>query len=141
MPDESDLALIRILETLQGPTSLCGSQVFSSSRARNAWRLVAISQRRRLPIRSGWVLINEVSECGFSGASQRCHPPDVGLGPMENKQVHALLIAASILAAPRLASQLDSFDSPARETVITEAVRDAEHILRDINGLLSKPQT
>ena len=55
--------------------------------------------------------------------------------------MHALLIAASILAAPRLASQLDSFDSPARETVISEAVRDAEHILRNINSLLSEPQT
>jgi hypothetical protein len=60
---------------------------------------------------------------------------------MENTQVNALLIAASILAAPRLASQLDSFDSPARETVISEAVRDAEHILRSINSLLSEPQT
>ena len=60
---------------------------------------------------------------------------------MENTQTHALLISASILAAPRLASQLDSFDSPARETVISEAVRDAEHILRNINSLLSEPQT
>jgi hypothetical protein len=57
------------------------------------------------------------------------------LGLMENTQKHALLIAVSILAAPRLASQLDSKDSPARETVISEAVRDAEHILRNINNL------
>jgi hypothetical protein len=54
MPDESDLALIRILETLQGPTSLRGSQALSSFRARNAWRLDAISQCRRLPIRM-WI--------------------------------------------------------------------------------------
>lgn len=60
---------------------------------------------------------------------------------MENTQTHALLIAASILAAPRLASQLDSFDSPARDTVISEAVRDAEHILRNINNVLSDPKT
>ena len=60
---------------------------------------------------------------------------------MENAQTHALLIAASILAAPRLASQLDSFDSPARDTVISEAVRDAEHILRNINNVLSDPKT
>jgi len=60
---------------------------------------------------------------------------------MENTHVHALLIAASIMAAPRLASQLDSFDSPARETVISEAVRDAEHILRSINSLPSESQT
>jgi hypothetical protein len=59
---------------------------------------------------------------------------------MENTQTHALLIAASILAAPRLASQLDSFDSPARDTVISEAVRDAEHILRNINNVLSDPK-
>jgi hypothetical protein len=85
--------------------------------------------------------MNGVSECGFSGPTQRCHPPHARLGPMENTQVHALLIAASILAAPRLASQLDSFDSPARQTVISEAVRDAEHILRTINILLSEPQT
>jgi hypothetical protein len=60
---------------------------------------------------------------------------------MENTQMHALLIAASILAAPRLASQLDSFDSPARDSVIFEAVRDAEHILRDINNLPIEPKT
>ena len=60
---------------------------------------------------------------------------------MENTQTHALLIPASILAAPRLAPQLDSFDSPARETVISEAVRDAEHILRNINNLHSEPKT
>jgi len=59
---------------------------------------------------------------------------------MENKQKHILLIAASILAAPRLASQLDSKDSPARDTVISEAVRDAEHILRNINNLHSEPK-
>jgi hypothetical protein len=59
---------------------------------------------------------------------------------MDNTQTNALLIAASILAAPRLASQLDSFDSPARQTVIAEAVRDAEHILRNINTLLSEPK-
>jgi hypothetical protein len=59
---------------------------------------------------------------------------------MENIQTHALLIAALILAAPRLTSQLDSFDSPARETVISEAVRDAEHILRSINNLSIEPQ-
>jgi hypothetical protein len=59
---------------------------------------------------------------------------------MENAQKHALLIAASILAAPRLASRLDSKDSPARETVISEAVRDAEHILRNINNLHSEPK-
>ena len=58
---------------------------------------------------------------------------------MENTQKHALLIAASILAAPRLASQLDSRDSPAREAVISEAVRDAQHILRNINNLHSEP--
>jgi recombinational DNA repair protein RecR len=33
--------------------------------------------------------------------------------------------------APRLASQLNSFDSPARETVISKSVRDAEHVLRN----------
>jgi len=60
---------------------------------------------------------------------------------MENTQTHALLIAAAILAAPRLASQLDSFDSPARDAVISEAVRDAEHILRNINNLNSEPKT
>jgi hypothetical protein len=60
---------------------------------------------------------------------------------MENTQTQALLIAASILAAPRLASQLDSFDSPARETVIFEAVRDAEHILRSISSRLSETET
>jgi hypothetical protein len=62
------------------------------------------------------------------------------LCPMENTQKDALLIAVSILAAPRLASQLDSKDSPARETVISEAVRDAEHILRNINYLHSEPK-
>jgi hypothetical protein len=46
---------------------------------------------------------------------------------MENIQVHTLLMAASILAAPRLASQLDSYDSPERDTATSEAVRDAEH--------------
>jgi hypothetical protein len=57
---------------------------------------------------------------------------------MENTQKHALLIAASILAAPRLASRLDSKDSPARETVISEAVRDAEHILGNIDNSRSE---
>jgi hypothetical protein len=54
---------------------------------------------------------------------------------MKNTHKDALLIAASILAAPRLASQLDSKDSPARETVIREAVRDADHLLQNINNL------
>ena len=62
------------------------------------------------------------------------------LCPMENPQKDALLIAVSILAAPRLASQLDGKDSPARETVISEAVRDAEHILRHINNYISEPK-
>ena len=74
-------------------------------------------------------------------ASERCRLAHARLGLMENTQMHALLIAASILAAPRLASQLDSFDSPARDSVIFEAVRDAEHILRDINNLLIEPKT
>jgi hypothetical protein len=66
---------------------------------------------------------------------------------MENTYKDALLIAVSILAAPRLASQLDTKDSPRRETVIREAVRDAEHILRNISNLhfrtedLALPQT
>ena len=63
---------------------------------------------------------------------------------MENTYKDALLIAVSILVAPRLASQLDTKDSPQRETVIREAVRDAEHILRNISnrtGDLALPQT
>jgi hypothetical protein len=58
---------------------------------------------------------------------------------MDNTQRQTLLIAAAILAAPRLAAQLDSNDSPARQTVISEAVRDAENILRNIDALNSKP--
>jgi hypothetical protein len=50
-----------------------------------------------------------------------------------DKQV--LLIAASILAAPKLASQLDSKSSPSRDAVISDAVRDAEDILQRINKL------
>jgi hypothetical protein len=50
-----------------------------------------------------------------------------------DKQV--LLIAASILAAPKLASQLDSKASPSRDAVISDAVRDAEDILHRIDKL------
>jgi hypothetical protein len=47
----------------------------------------------------------------------------------------ALLIAACILAAPKLASQLDSKDSPGRDVLIADAVRDATHILQKIDSL------
>ena len=54
---------------------------------------------------------------------------------MEDTRKHNLLIAAAILAAPKLASQLDSKASPERDTLISEAVCDAEHILRTIENL------
>jgi hypothetical protein len=54
---------------------------------------------------------------------------------MEETRKHILLIAASILAAPMLASQIDSKTSPARDHLIAEAVRDAEQILRTIENL------
>jgi hypothetical protein len=54
---------------------------------------------------------------------------------VDDIQRRALLIAASILAAPKLASQLDSKDSPARDVLISDAVRDAAHILQKIDSL------
>ena len=67
---------------------------------------------------------------GTAGSEGCCVAHD-RLGPMEDTQKNALLI----VAAPRLKSQLDSKDSPARDTVISESVRDAEHILRTIDNL------
>ena len=54
---------------------------------------------------------------------------------MEDTQKYNLLIAAAILAAPKLGSQLDGYACPARDALISEAVRDAEHILRTIENL------
>ena len=53
---------------------------------------------------------------------------------MEEKRKYALLIAAAILAARRLA-QLDRKPSPARESAVHEAITDAEQILRKIDTL------
>ena len=54
---------------------------------------------------------------------------------MEDNMRRTLLIAACILAAPKLASQLDSKDSPGRDVLIADAVRDATHILQKIDSL------
>jgi hypothetical protein len=53
---------------------------------------------------------------------------------VEEKRKYALLIAAAILAARRLA-QLDRKPSPARESAIYEAITDAEQILRKIDSM------
>jgi hypothetical protein len=52
---------------------------------------------------------------------------------MDDTQKHILLIAASILAASKLTALLDSKNSPSRDAVISEAVRDAKHLLQEID--------
>ena len=100
----------------------------------DADRAAGAAERRKLPpcIGRGITFKNEIEGPTWTSLVEH---------RMENTQTHALLIAASILAAPRLASQLDSFDSSARETVISEAVRDAEHVLRIINSQPSESKT
>ncbi len=53
---------------------------------------------------------------------------------MDEKRKHALLIAAAILAARRLA-QLERKPSPARESAIYDAIIDAQQILHKIDTL------
>ncbi len=51
---------------------------------------------------------------------------------MDDTQKHVLLIAASVLAANKLTALLDAKNSPSRDAVISEAVRDAKHLLQEI---------
>jgi len=51
---------------------------------------------------------------------------------MDDTQKHVLLIAASVLAASKLTSLLDAKESASRDAIISEAVRDAQHILQEI---------
>jgi hypothetical protein len=78
----------------------------------------------------GHVFLIQPIFCCLGPAIHPCYDSTV-----EDTQRRALLIAASILAAPKLASQLDSKDSPARDILISDAVRDAAHILQKIDNL------
>ena len=60
---------------------------------------------------------------------------------MDDTQKHVLLIAASILAASKLTSLLDAKNSPSRDAIISEAVRDAHHLLQEIDKQHPATQT
>jgi len=60
-------------------------------------------------------------------------PKSARIPGVDGGRKRVLLIAASILAARRLA-QLDRKPSLAREACIADAISDAEHILRRIDG-------